>query len=72
VTALLGSITVPTLVVCGDQDRSYDLKGTQAMADAIINAKLAVIPGCAHNVHLEETDLFNKTVEDFLSGPPRG
>jgi len=72
VTARLGSLAMPTLVVCGDQDRSYGLAEMRAMAENIVDAKLIVIPGCAHNVHLEETALFNKTVESFLTGSAQG
>lgn len=67
VTARLPTLTMPTLVIYGDRDRSYGRIETVEMAQAIEQAELAVIPGCAHNVHLEKPDLFNRIVEDFLS-----
>ncbi len=67
VTARLPTLTMPTLVIYGDRDRSYGRMETVELAQAIEHAELAVVPGCAHNVHLEKPDLFNRIVEDFLS-----
>ena len=32
----------------------------------IENSKLIIFKNCAHNVHLEQPDQFNKTIKDFL------
>jgi len=36
------------------------------MWSSISQAQLAVVPGCAHAVHLEKPDLFNSLLRDFL------
>ncbi|KEO54907.1 alpha/beta fold hydrolase [Thioclava pacifica] len=62
----LGAIASPTLVLWGSRDRSYDWTQPEALWRGIPGADLAVVPGCAHNVHMEKPDLFNRLVADFL------
>jgi len=40
----------------------------EALWRGISHTNLAVVPGCAHNVHLEKPLIFNAIVEDFLHG----
>ena len=63
---LLAQITVPTLVLWGDSDRAYLWDQQEQLWRTIPGAQLAVIPGCAHAVHLEKPHLFNAMLEDFL------
>ncbi len=68
----LRDIKVPVMLIGGDLDRNV---GPQQLFDqwrAIEGARLAFVPGCAHNVHLEKPELFHRMVEDFLSEPPPG
>ena len=68
----LRDIKVPVMLIGGDLDRNV---GPQDLFDqwrAIEGARLAIVPGCAHNVHLEKPELFHRMVEDFLSEPPPG
>ncbi|WP_370398862.1 alpha/beta fold hydrolase [Sulfitobacter sp. JB4-11] len=64
--AHLADITAPTLVLWGDGDRTYPWAQVQTLWQTIPHSNLAVIPGCAHAVHLEKPSLFNATVSDFL------
>ncbi len=64
--AALGQITAPTLVLWGDCDRTYTWQQQQQLWQGIAGARLAVIPGCAHAVHLEKPNLFNAVLADFL------
>lgn len=66
----LPAIKSPTLVVWGDRDRSYSWLQPEALWKTIPQCSLAVVPGCAHNVHLEKPDLFNQLVGDFLAEEP--
>jgi|GEM_PF-66756 len=66
-TAALTTLTMPTLVVWGDHDRSYGWRQPESLWRGIKGASLAVVPGCAHNVHLEKPALFNALVDDFLA-----
>ena len=62
----LSSIETPTLVLWGDGDRAYQWSQPQQLWQQIAGARLAVIPGCSHAVHLEKPDLFNAVLADFL------
>lgn len=65
----LGDIAIPSLILWGDGDRSYPWSQPRALWRGIAGSRLAVVPGCAHAVHLEKPDIFNLLVEDFLSRP---
>ncbi len=62
----LASIKAPTLVLWGDRDRSYGWSQPQALWQGIDDSYLAVMPGCAHNAHLEKPGMFNMILSDFL------
>lgn len=64
--AHLSGIAAQTLVLWGDGDRTYPWAQTQRLWQGIPGARLAVVPGCAHAVHLERPALFNSLVSDFL------
>jgi pimeloyl-ACP methyl ester carboxylesterase len=61
----LASIRVPTLVIVGDQDEPF-LAPSQYMAKKIPGARLVVIPGARHWANLDQPDLFNRALVDFL------
>jgi len=65
----LPHITQPTLIVWGDQDRSYQWPQIEALWRGIAQASLAVLPHCAHALHLEYPQLFHSLLLDFLLGP---
>ena len=67
ILADLEKIAAPTLVLWGDRDRSYGWSQPQAIWHGVKDSYLAVMPGCAHNAHLEKPELFNMIVGDFLS-----
>jgi len=62
----LKDIKNETLIIWGDQDKSYNLEQIQALENNIKNSKLIIFKNCAHNVHLEQPNQFNKTIKDFL------
>lgn len=66
--AHLFAIASKTLVLWGDGDRTYPWAQTEKLWQSIEGARLAVIPGCAHAVHLEKPALFNAVLRDFLEG----
>ena len=67
-TAALSRFPMPVLIVWGDGDRSYGWSQPEALWRGIPGARLAVVPGCAHNVHMEKSEIFNAIVADFLRG----
>jgi pimeloyl-ACP methyl ester carboxylesterase len=59
-------ITVPTLVITGDEDWPCLLPGI-LMKQTIPSAALAVIPNSGHAINIEEPDAYNGLVADFLA-----
>ncbi len=62
----LSQIRSKTLVIWGDRDRTYPWQQIQTLWGAIPDVGLSVVAGCAHAVHLEKPDLFNRLLGDFL------
>jgi pimeloyl-ACP methyl ester carboxylesterase len=52
-TEALANVRVPTTVIHGDADPIIDVSGGRATADAIPDAKLAIIPGMGHDLPRE-------------------
>lgn len=65
--ALLAQVTTPVLVVAGSEDATFPVAETLAMADAIPGATGVVLDGVAHLAGLEDPDLTNKLIEEFVS-----
>ena len=63
----LKNITNETLIIWGDHDKSYTFNQIMILKNNIKNSQLSIFKNCAHNVHLENVDKFNKTVKDFLN-----
>jgi len=59
-------VTVPTLIITGDEDWPCLLPGI-LMKQSIPSAALAVMPNCGHAINLEEPGEYNRIVGDFLS-----
>ncbi|MGB3555549.1 MAG: alpha/beta hydrolase [Jannaschia sp.] len=62
----LSAITMPTLVLWGDADKSYRWPQVEALWTSIPDVRLSVVPGTAHAVHLEKPDLFHSLIDDFF------
>ncbi len=60
------NIGVPTLVVCGDQDRLTPVKYSEYLRTAIPNSRLEVIKDCGHMLMLERPQEFNIILDSFL------
>ncbi len=63
----LDSITVPTLVLVGDQDQPF-LGATDYMANKIPGSTRAVIAQAGHASNIDQPAAFNAEVEKFLAG----
>lgn len=62
----LGAITVPTLVIVGNQDILTPRGESEELADRIPTAELVVISGAAHGLMIEHATTFNRVFGDFL------
>ncbi len=65
--ARLGDIGQDTLVLWGEHDRSYAWSQIEMLWRGIPGASLAVLPACAHALHLERNALFCTLVVEFLA-----
>jgi pimeloyl-ACP methyl ester carboxylesterase len=63
---LLASITVPTLVVVGEEDALTPPASAEIIAGGIAGAKLAIIPAAGHLASLEVPEAFNRDVREFV------
>lgn len=59
-------INLPTLVIGGDRERSFEPREMLDLASKITNAEFCMIPGTSHCAHLEKPELFNQIVAKFL------
>lgn len=63
----LPRLTMPTLIVWGDKDRSYRWGQVEYLWTHLPDASLAVIPGASHAAHVEKPEIFRLVLEDFLT-----
>ena len=63
----LKNIKQETLIIWGDKDVSYNFNQVDTLKKYIPSSKLEIFKDCSHNVHLEEPQKFNETVNNFLS-----
>ena len=64
-TEQMKALRVPTLVLTGDEDWPC-LQPGLLMKQTIPSAALAVMPNCGHAINLEDPDVFNRIVGDFM------
>ena len=67
-SAILPTIDVPTLVVCGEEDAVTPMKGMRAMAGQIPGSRFEMIAGAGHLSNMERPAAFNHVVSEFLAG----
>ena len=60
------NISLPTLVICGDQDTMTPVKYADYMADRIPGAKKVIVPGASHFVQLQKYKQVNTSIEEFM------
>ena len=65
-TDQMQALHVPTLILTGDEDWPCLAPGI-LMKQNIPTSALFVMPNCGHGINLEDPDLFNRTVGDFLA-----
>jgi pimeloyl-ACP methyl ester carboxylesterase len=63
----LHRISSPALVIWGEKDNMVPRAHAEAYAKLIPDAKLSVVSGAGHSVHVEEPEKTAKLVADFLA-----
>lgn len=66
-TPLLREITVPTLVICGEEDVITPRAEAEILQQGIKGAELVMIPKAGHLPSMESPDAFNHALSGFLS-----
>lgn len=62
----LRAISVPTLVLVGDQDPVTPPDHAEELAAAIVGSRLVVVPECGHDSTLEQPDPVNRALVEWL------
>jgi 3-oxoadipate enol-lactonase len=66
-TALLPGVSVPTLVIVGEEDELTPPDDSRRMAEAVPGAILVTIPAAGHLSNMEQPDAFNAALNGFLA-----
>lgn len=70
VTDRLLGISVPTLIVCGAEDKMVPPNHSEFLRDNIVSAQMVLVPKAGHMVMLEQPDLMANVLDNFLNGIP--
>jgi 3-oxoadipate enol-lactonase len=62
----LSEITIPTLIIVGEEDPGTPVAASEAMQERIDGSKLVVLPAARHLSNIEQSEAFNEALMDFL------
>jgi 3-oxoadipate enol-lactonase len=62
----LSQVKIPVLVLVGEHDEATPLPMSYELAAGLPNARLIIIPGCAHVPQLQSPEVFLDAIGDFL------
>jgi len=65
---LLKQVTVPALILCGKDDTVTPLSQSELMFNTIKDSKLKTIENASHMSNLEQAEIFNEHIHNFLPG----
>ena len=65
--SILNKIAVPTLIICGKEDRITPLNQSEFLYRNITNAKIKIIQNAGHVSNLEQPEVFNNFLKDFIN-----
>ncbi len=68
ITNQVAPISVPTLILCGAEDKMTPLSYSESLRDQIRSAGLTVVPNAGHMLMLEQPDLTATYLNEFLTG----
>jgi len=69
--AMLKTVSVPTLILVGQEDALWPYEIDQQMHAAIPGSTLVIVPGAAHASIFEKPVAANKAIGTFASGPAK-
>lgn len=62
----LSECAMPVLLLCGEYDAKF-IEINRAMSDSVDHAKLRIVPGAGHLVHVEQPTAYRRAISDFLN-----
>ena len=65
--SILNKISIPTLIICGSDDKLTPIAQSEFMHKNIKNSELKIIDNAGHVSNLEQPETFNKHLTDFLN-----
>jgi 3-oxoadipate enol-lactonase len=66
-TERLKTISVPTLIIVGEDDPGTPVAASRTMHEQIQDSELVILPSAAHLSNLEQPQAFNAALESFLA-----
>jgi pimeloyl-ACP methyl ester carboxylesterase len=66
-TPLLSQIDVPTMLIFGEEDQFTPQSEVEMMRGSIHDVRLHWIPGAGHLPNLEQPEIYNNLIKDYLS-----
>jgi pimeloyl-ACP methyl ester carboxylesterase len=70
ITGQLDKINVPTLIICGAEDKMSPVKFSESLRDGITNSQLHVLDHAGHMVMLEQPDAVADLLKQFVDKLP--
>jgi 3-oxoadipate enol-lactonase len=67
----LAGVTVPTLIIVGDEDLATPPRQAERIHAAVSGSRLVRIPEAGHSSTVEAPEAVNRVMADFLAGLPR-
>ena len=65
-SSLLPRIEIPTLIMVGEEDPATPVTDSRMLNEAIPNSELVIIPAARHFSNVEQSEVFNKALINFL------
>ncbi len=66
-TDRLPAISLPTLVVVGEEDQGTPVAASKVIQDRIKGSDLVIIPAAAHLSNMEQPEAFTSAITKFLA-----
>ncbi|MBN1662893.1 MAG: alpha/beta hydrolase [Deltaproteobacteria bacterium] len=67
ISETVSQIAVPTLIICGAEDKMTPPSLTEFLKERIAGSQIQVIPHTGHLVMIEDVDAFNGTLKSFVN-----
>jgi len=62
----LSAITLPTLIMVGEEDPGTPVAASEAIHERIAGSRLVILPSARHLSNIEQSEAFNKSMMEFL------